>query len=81
MNVYISGPGIAHVQNIEILQEKETEKPEGGGQEGNAADAGEEEGAGGIPALPENIDFLLIAAIAVLAGVAVVLAILLLRRK
>ena len=81
MNVYISGPGIAHVQNIEILQEKETEKPEGGGQEGNAADAGEEEGAGGIPALPGNTDFLLIAAIAVLAGVAVVLAILLLRRK
>src|SRR3989338_3357479 len=81
MNVYISGPGIAHVQNIEILQEKETEKPEGGGQEGNAADAGEEEGAGGIPALPENIDFLLIAAIAVLAGVAVVLAILLLRKR
>ncbi|MBI2529856.1 MAG: transglutaminase domain-containing protein [Candidatus Diapherotrites archaeon] len=81
MKVDISGPGIAHLQNIEILEEKRTEKPEGTGGEGNAAGAGQGEGAGGIPAVPGNIDLVLIAAIAVLAIIAIALAILLLRKR
>ncbi len=81
MKVGISGPGIAHLQNIEILEGKQPEVVGGEEGNGNAADSGNGEGAGGIPEVLGNIDFMLIAAIAALAGVAVVLAILLLRKR
>lgn len=81
MKVYISGQGIAHLQDIEILQEKETEKPAGGQQtEGGNTDSGEQGTAAGGTA-QGDFDFMLIGAIAVLAVIAIALAILLLRRK